>query len=95
MFSVKKKKEMHQEMGKFLYEKRIKAGLSQKDVSDKLGYTSPQFISNYERGLCSPPLKKLKKIAELYKIKPKVIADLMIKYSTEAIYHEMDIKKKA
>jgi len=95
MIPVKKKKEMHAEIGKYLYEKRIKAGLSQKDVSDKLGYSSPQFISNYERGLCSPPLKKLKKIAELYKIKPKTIADLMIKYSIEAIYSEMDIKKKA
>ena len=95
MLSVRKKREMHEELGKFLYEKRIKAGLSQKDVSDKLGYSSPQFISNYERGLCSPPLKKLKKIAELYKIKPKIIADLMIRYSVEAIYLQMDIKKKA
>jgi len=93
MFSVKKKKEMHTEIGKYLYEKRIKAGLSQKDVSDKLGYTSPQFISNYERGLCSPPLKKLKKIADLYKIKPKTIADIMVKYSIEAIYTEMELKK--
>ena len=85
---------MHKELGKLLYEKRIEANLSQKDVAYKLGYGSPQFISNYERGICSPPLKKLKKIAKLYNIKPKIIADLFIKYSTQSIYTELDIKVK-
>ena len=52
--------ELFQKLGPFLKKARSKMGLSQRDVADKLGYTSPQFISNVERGLCSPPLKKLK-----------------------------------
>jgi transcriptional regulator with XRE-family HTH domain len=47
---------------------RVAAGLSQKDVSDFLGYTTPQFVSNWERGLCSPPLATLKKICKLYNL---------------------------
>ena len=31
---------------------REKAGLTQRDVSDSLGYSTPQFISNVERGRC-------------------------------------------
>jgi transcriptional regulator with XRE-family HTH domain len=29
---------------------RERVGLTQKEVSDALGYTTPQFISNVERG---------------------------------------------
>ncbi len=34
---------------------RQRAGLSQLDVANSLNYTSAQFISNWERGLSSPP----------------------------------------
>lgn len=44
-------------------------GLSQAEVAKKLGYTSPQFISNMERGLCAPPLKAIKELVEMYRLK--------------------------
>lgn len=43
----------------FLKEKRTCAGLSQWDVAKKLGYSSPQFVSNWERGLSDPPIMTL------------------------------------
>ncbi|MEK2645275.1 helix-turn-helix domain-containing protein [Bdellovibrio sp. BCCA] len=55
-------------LGEFLKEKRMKAGLSQGDVADKLGYSTPQFISNWERGVSMPPINTLKKLGQLYKI---------------------------
>lgn len=57
-------------LGKFLQKKRMEKGLSQGEVAKKLGYTSPQFISNIERGLCSPALSSAKKMAKLYDIYP-------------------------
>jgi transcriptional regulator with XRE-family HTH domain len=53
-------------LGLILKAGREKADLSQVAVAKKLGYGSPQFISNFERGISSPPTKKLKVLASLY-----------------------------
>lgn len=63
--SVRLKKNI---LGEFLKEKRMKASLSQGDVANKLGYSTPQFISNWERGVSMPPINTLKKLGQLYKI---------------------------
>ena len=54
-------------LGTILKEKREAAGLSQLDVSKSLGYTTPQFISNWERGISTPPVKTIKKIEKIYR----------------------------
>lgn len=41
---------------------------SQTELSQMLGYRNGQFISNVERGLCSVPKKKLKKLAQILDI---------------------------
>jgi transcriptional regulator with XRE-family HTH domain len=61
-------KDLFQVLGEFLQAKRLKVGLSQGDVAQKLGYSSPQFVSNFERGLCAPPLEKLKVLVSLYSV---------------------------
>lgn len=55
-------------LAKFLKDKRLQAGFSQGDVAKKLGYTSPQFVSNWERGLSRPPTTTLRKLAQIYNI---------------------------
>ena len=55
-------------LAEWLKEKRREAGYTQRQVSDQLGYTSPQFISNIERGMASPPIAVLVKLSELYSI---------------------------
>jgi DNA-binding transcriptional regulator YiaG len=62
-------------MAQFLKEKRMKIGLTQSDVARKLGYSSPQFVSNWERGLASPPVFILRDLTKIY----KVSADEMFK----------------
>ncbi len=41
--------------GQFLSQNRKKRAQSQQNISKKLGYSSPQFISNIERGYALPP----------------------------------------
>lgn len=53
---------------KLLKKLRINAELSQRDVSDALGYSTPQFISNWERGVSYPPIRALKTLAKLYDV---------------------------
>jgi transcriptional regulator with XRE-family HTH domain len=63
------------QLASFLKEKRVTAGLTQSQVAEKLGYSSPQFISNWERGLASPPVFILRDLTKMY----KVSADEMFK----------------
>lgn len=70
--------ELLREFGEFLKTKREAAKLSQSEVAKNLGYSSPQFISNFERGLCAPPLAALKRIAEVYKISRKELIGMMM-----------------
>ena len=53
-------------LAKVLKTLREKAGLTQRDVASKMGYTTPQFISNVERGVAMPPIKDLQKLAKMY-----------------------------
>lgn len=58
-------------LAKFLKEKRLAAGLSQRDVAIHLGYSTPQFISNWERGVSNPPISTLKTLGVLYRVAPE------------------------
>lgn len=40
-------------------------GLSQKYVGKALGLSSPQFISNWERGIASPPMRHWKRLRQI------------------------------
>lgn len=71
--------ELFENLGTFLQKKRIKAGLSQGDVAKALGYSSPQFISNFERGLCAPPLNKLRTIITMYEVPAESVMNIMLK----------------
>ena len=55
-------------LSEFLRVKRVATGMTQAEVASKLGYTSPQFISNWERGLASPPAFIVKDLAKIYHI---------------------------
>ncbi len=63
----------------YLKEKRIERGLSQLDVAKVLGYSSPQFVSNWERGLVSPPLETIAVLIELYKVPPSEVIEHILK----------------
>lgn len=65
-------------LGRHLRKLRTEAGLSQAEVSLKLGYRSNQFISNWERGISYPPVKSLFLLASLYKI------------PAESLYHVLE-----
>lgn len=57
---------VEKDLSVILKEMRIAAGLTQQEVSEALGYSTPQFVSNWERGLSAPPINMLKRIAKLY-----------------------------
>lgn len=76
-------------LANYLKEARIKAGLTQSDVSEALGYTTPQFISNWERGVSQPPIDVLKKIARLYKVSDEELFEVTLAVTLEAVQNDM------
>lgn len=77
--SSKTKEYLHKHLGSYLKTKRQQSGLTQKDVATKLGYSTAQFISNFERGLCSPPLNNLKVLVGLYNVPAEEVLDIILK----------------
>jgi len=80
------------DLAKFLREKRIEVGLSQGAVAKKLGYTSPQFVSNWERGLSRPPVATLRKIAQIYQIAPNEMFEAILKTTISEVTTELTEK---
>lgn len=65
-------------LGTYLKEVREQSAYTQADVSTKLGYTSPQFISNIERGISVIPLKTLARMVSLYKVNPENVVKIIL-----------------
>lgn len=76
----------------FLKTRRVSAGLSQKDVADKLGYSTPQFISNWERGVSQPPINILKKLGEMYKVPAEELFEVTL--NTTIFDVTQDLRRK-
>lgn len=66
------------ELGKLLKEARLNAGYTQSEVANIIGLTSPQFISNIERGTCVIPVEILQLLPKLYNICPRKLIEILI-----------------
>lgn len=53
-----------------LYKLRKARGLRQIDVVDKLGFTSTDRLSQWERGISAPNIVNLFRLAALYEVLP-------------------------
>lgn len=78
-------------VGSFLKKMRRKAGLTQSQLADQLSYTSAQFISNWERGLCLPPLDVLPKLCQLCGIPSEHLIEVVHRYQVALL--ELQKKK--
>ncbi|RYZ83696.1 MAG: XRE family transcriptional regulator [Proteobacteria bacterium] len=78
------KKPLLIEAGKFLREKREVSGFSQSDIAKLAGFTSPQFISNIERGIALPSPHVIGIMVTKYQFEPEefleLIAELKMEY---------------
>jgi transcriptional regulator with XRE-family HTH domain len=75
----------------FLSDAREKAGLTQKQVADHFQYKTAQFISEWERGVRSPPGSVLREIVDLYGISLHRFYDVIMDEQIRAL--EKELKK--
>ncbi len=62
---IKLSKEQLRTLGKAFKTVRVKANLTQAELAEELGYSSTQFISNVERGVCLPTTEYLQRLRTL------------------------------
>lgn len=65
--------------GPKLKKMREKVELTQNDVAKSLGHSTPQLVSNWERGMCALPTTSILPVAKIYKVKPAVLLAMATK----------------
>lgn len=75
----------------FMKAARIRAGLSQAAVAKKLGFTTPQFISNWERGVSTVPSEHYGTLAKMYKIREGVLKLAIYEHKCAIIKKELGL----
>jgi transcriptional regulator with XRE-family HTH domain len=70
----------------YLKQLRLNAGLTQKQVSDKIGLSSAQFVYHWEQKKNIYPAKSMiKKLAKIYGVECKDIASYIVAYKQKKI----------
>ena len=77
-------------LGNYLRHKREEKGFTQAQVAQKLGYGSPQFISNIERGISRVPVKSLKYFIALYELRRDDLVDLLLDEKRQEIIRQLE-----
>jgi transcriptional regulator with XRE-family HTH domain len=74
----------NQEISVLLKNYRINSGIRQIELARRLGYSCSQMVSNWERGLVSPPKRSLGKICRILSIpRGHMKAALLHRYEAE------------
>ncbi len=89
-----KDKNLDRQLGKMFQRGRVESNMTQSAVCKILGYSSSQFLSNFERGLCSMPLPQLKKLIELYDLNGEDVVELMISIQNKFLRDLLIRKRK-
>ncbi|MEO5668308.1 MAG: helix-turn-helix transcriptional regulator [Bdellovibrionota bacterium] len=62
---------------KYFRQKRIDAGMTQSELATALGFSSAQIVSNWERGVCAPPMASLRPMIKILKLDPEEVTDVI------------------
>lgn len=76
-------KSHREKLAKFLRTSRLDRALTQVEVARALGHSTPQFVSNWERGIVLPPIKSLRTLSRLCKLNRLKLFKLMMAIERE------------
>lgn len=83
------------ELGALVREYRHKKGLTQLELSQKLGYESMQFVSLFERGLSKIPLKVMGKLIVILGVPEKKVKGIIFDHVITDITEQIKVGKKS
>ncbi|MBX2996061.1 MAG: helix-turn-helix transcriptional regulator [Bdellovibrionaceae bacterium] len=65
--------------GEMLRKKRVEKGMTQAELSEKLNYPNPQFISLMERGLSKVPLGTMGRLIEILDLDEETVIQHLVR----------------
>ena len=77
-------------VGGFIKKRRTVLKLTQKQLSESLGFTSSQFISNLERGVAEIPPSRIKDFANILQVDPSEMAKLVSESLKRKVFMKTD-----
>lgn len=80
-----------QTIGDLLAHARLTKNYTQGELAKLLGYSSPQYVSNWERGVCEPPLDKMHLIIKHLDLDPKLVFDQMMKDTARRLEQKLKL----
>lgn len=84
------------ELGTLIKEYRLKKNFTQFELSQKLGYDTPQFVSIMERGLAKIPLNVIGQLIILLGIPEKKVMNILLEaYKKNLVKEISDGKTQA
>jgi transcriptional regulator with XRE-family HTH domain len=81
--------------GEYLRKLRIKKGLTQMETAKGLGWKSPQFVSNIERGNAQVPADCFNAYAKVLKVPTNTLVETYIKTYRKGFEAQVYRRKKA
>lgn len=91
---AKKQKQDSENIGNLIKSYREKANMTQKTLSELLGYENPQFVSLIENGHSKVPLNVLSKVIDALKIPEKKVVDVLVAAYHKEILAEIELSSK-
>lgn len=80
-------------VSKYLKDLRIQAGLTQSDIGKHLKFESGhQYVSNWERSACLPPLKHMAKLIKLLKGDKEYFIELYLQDARKILEKAMRVR---
>lgn len=81
-------------LGELVRKQRIKAGMTQLELAKKLGYTSTQFVSLFERGYSKIPAETIGKIIMVLPISETKVVNMLVNEFRKNLLAEITKGKK-
>jgi transcriptional regulator with XRE-family HTH domain len=79
---------------KYFRQKRIDAGLTQAELASALGFSGAQIVSNWERGVCAPPLASLRPMIKVLNLDPEEVTDVLTE-ENKRVLRDMLVSRRA
>lgn len=77
----------------FLKIAREESNMTQLELSKKLKLTSPQFVSNWERGIAKVPVKTLARLVAILQLDVETVVDLRILDNKENLKRALRVRR--
>lgn len=74
------KNDLHQKLAAW----RKKRGLTQLELSSRMGHGTAQFVSNWERGISKPPRSSLRKLCKVLECDVEEVCELYVAAAMQA-----------